>query len=76
MWALFITMTPPSKTTTAPRKPSPTPQVCVLLLLSHYIVYMAKRLAGFAPNCAEKSPFLNARDWRLALCHFSFEQVQ
>jgi hypothetical protein len=37
---------------------------------------MAKRLAGFAPNCAEKSPFLNARDWRLALCHFSFEQVQ
>jgi hypothetical protein len=31
---------------------------------------MAKRLVVFAPNCAEKSPFLNARLVRGALLFF------
>jgi hypothetical protein len=33
----------------------------VQFLLDHYIVYIAKRLVVFAPNFAEKSPFLKAR---------------
>jgi hypothetical protein len=39
----------------------------VWLLLNHYIVHIAKRLVIFAPNFAEKSPFLSAA-WLAALC--------
>jgi hypothetical protein len=49
-------MTPPSKTTTAPRKPSPTPQVHVLFLLSHYIVYYGKKTGQFCSKLRREKP--------------------
>ena len=69
-------MMPPSKTGPAKRKPYPTPQARVLLLLSQYNVYPAKKLAFWSKLCQEKSIFSHHDDWHFLSARLPFKWGQ